>query len=478
MSSAWREERIDLKLQVRYQGLKATQYFSKYTADSEAVFREDLTALKLPLPKSSNITFVSYGCVECVWPGTNRTTILYRNITLKTSPSDPEQQHAYRQLLNQLSIVKLAVKEIPSEMNAPFPAPPRFPVKKYQGPESSSNPYNPAGPSVRGSYSRPAYEADRQEVVIAPPPAQVASSSKDPHKAPPALDKTRPIQQGPWGRLPEPAQRSRVDKEATSSTSGYAHHAPLPPKRGPSSNTNQFGGATATGLHSRFDVEMGDDDVVIIPPPTQRSQAGLDKEPPPDGTQLVQHFLKNLKKPPTTTSSPTTSKETAVKVKQEVIEISLEESMARERQRIEAAQRAAEVQRLTREYWDVKRVITGAVARETTILSELKALGSTWMPEPTILAEQASEDMKQRITQLEEELEVERTLRRSDSDAKDRFSELEAQLLQERRLREEAENAIDDVRRECRAPFVVPSLLAAFLDVSKLTTRAMMPAES
>jgi len=60
-------------------------------------------------------------------------------------------------------------------------------------------------------------------------------------------------------------------------------------------------------------------------------------------------------------------------------------------------------------------------------------------------------------------------------DVKDRLAELEAQLSQERKLREEAENAIADIRRECRAPFVVPSLLDAFRQISELTTRAMEP---
>ena len=59
---------LDLKITVRYEGLKATQYFSKYTNRSDAVFREDLLALKLPHPKRENTTFLSHGCVECVWP--------------------------------------------------------------------------------------------------------------------------------------------------------------------------------------------------------------------------------------------------------------------------------------------------------------------------------------------------------------------------------------------------------------------------
>ena len=50
-------------------------------------------------------------------------------------------------------------------------------------------------------------------------------------------------------------------------------------------------------------------------------------------------------------------------------------------------------------------------------------------------------------------------------------------LADERRLRKEAEDAIADVRRECIKPFVVPSLLDAFVEVSKLTTRALISAQ-
>jgi len=63
------------------------------------------------------------------------------------------------------------------------------------------------------------------------------------------------------------------------------------------------------------------------------------------------------------------------------------------------------------------------------------------------------------------------------SEAQSTLTQLQATLADERRLRKEAEDAIADVRRECIKPFVVPSLLDAFLDVSKLTTRAMVSAQ-
>lgn len=62
------QESLEIKVTIRYEGLKATQYFSKFTQQSDDVFRKDMLALKLPHPKRENTTFISYGCVECVWP--------------------------------------------------------------------------------------------------------------------------------------------------------------------------------------------------------------------------------------------------------------------------------------------------------------------------------------------------------------------------------------------------------------------------
>ena len=64
---------------------------------------------------------------------------------------------------------------------------------------------------------------------------------------------------------------------------------------------------------------------------------------------------------------------------------------------------------------------------------------------------------------IKKELEEERRSRREDKELLDI----------ERHKREEAEHALADVRRECRQPFVVPSLLDAFVELSKLTTRGL-----
>ncbi|KAF7324695.1 hypothetical protein MKEN_00511000 [Mycena kentingensis (nom. inval.)] len=50
---------------------------------------------------------------------------------------------------------------------------------------------------------------------------------------------------------------------------------------------------------------------------------------------------------------------------------------------------------------------------------------------------------------------------------------LERELEEERARRREAEAFVADVRRELRAPFVVPALLDAFKDISRLTNETL-----
>lgn len=53
-----------------------------------------------------------------------------------------------------------------------------------------------------------------------------------------------------------------------------------------------------------------------------------------------------------------------------------------------------------------------------------------------------------------------------------RIKKLEQDLETERKMRLEAEDVIRDIRRECKAPFIVPELLDAFIKLSRLTTQA------
>lgn len=58
---------IDLTVTIRYHGVKATAYFSKFTGESIKVVRGDIAALKIPQPKTTSFELVSHGCVEFGW---------------------------------------------------------------------------------------------------------------------------------------------------------------------------------------------------------------------------------------------------------------------------------------------------------------------------------------------------------------------------------------------------------------------------
>ncbi|KAF8347598.1 hypothetical protein F5887DRAFT_37430 [Amanita rubescens] len=52
---------------VVYTGLKATQYFSADSPDAVIKLKKDLGLLKFPLPKATNVSFVSHGCMGAFW---------------------------------------------------------------------------------------------------------------------------------------------------------------------------------------------------------------------------------------------------------------------------------------------------------------------------------------------------------------------------------------------------------------------------
>lgn len=53
---------------VKYGGLKATQFFSKFTAQAIQQLLNDLNELGIPHPKRSNIVLISHGTIEFFWP--------------------------------------------------------------------------------------------------------------------------------------------------------------------------------------------------------------------------------------------------------------------------------------------------------------------------------------------------------------------------------------------------------------------------
>lgn len=58
----------NIVITIKYGGLKATQFFSKYTPDAYQRLLNDLTDLGFPHPKRGNIVFLSHGTLEFFWP--------------------------------------------------------------------------------------------------------------------------------------------------------------------------------------------------------------------------------------------------------------------------------------------------------------------------------------------------------------------------------------------------------------------------
>lgn len=90
---------------------------------------------------------------------------------------------------------------------------------------------------------------------------------------------------------------------------------------------------------------------------------------------------------------------------------------------------------------------------------------------------------QEQILKMVVELQQERTMRQDAEDAivsiqqeclkaREQKLQAEAKLQEEQAKRQDAEDAIHDIRRECRSPFIVPSLLDAFVELSRLTTKA------
>ncbi|KAH9918492.1 uncharacterized protein B0H18DRAFT_1198584 [Fomitopsis serialis] len=112
------------------------------------------------------------------------------------------------------------------------------------------------------------------------------------------------------------------------------------------------------------------------------------------------------------------------------------------------------VSSLTREMWDVRREIAALSAREIALQTQLKRLGARPAPEPPV-GPVVEDDFTKLRAQLRAEYEARKAAERA--------------LRDERRRRELAEADVADVGRECKAPFVVPALVDAFLQMSRLT---------
>ncbi|KAH0828726.1 hypothetical protein J3R83DRAFT_3137 [Lanmaoa asiatica] len=123
--------------------------------------------------------------------------------------------------------------------------------------------------------------------------------------------------------------------------------------------------------------------------------------------------------------------------------------------------RDRDVSRLMRELWDTRRQLTAMQAREQVILDDLERLGAR----PDSAGTGADRNAVSRDGALSRS-----PLSRARDLMLAELSRLEAELKTEKTKRARAERALDDVERECRAPFVVPALFQAFVNISELSS--------
>ncbi|KZT70671.1 hypothetical protein DAEQUDRAFT_708335 [Daedalea quercina L-15889] len=126
---------------------------------------------------------------------------------------------------------------------------------------------------------------------------------------------------------------------------------------------------------------------------------------------------------------------------------------------------------LTREVWDVRREMEALRAKEASLVQRLDQMKGVSPAPIKKRAEPVSVDgstvTEDEVATLRAQLEVETKARRVAEHA----------LHEEQRRRVLAESVLEDARRECAAPFVVPSLLDAFIKIAQLSDGVLSESE-
>ncbi|KAF8154511.1 hypothetical protein B0H34DRAFT_525943 [Crassisporium funariophilum] len=535
---------LELKLLVRYQGLKATQYFSKYTSESDSAFREDLSQLKLPLPKRSNTTFVSHGFVQCSWPAVQKNGAFHRHIQRTLEPAEPEQEHTWNERLKELSINSIFSREIyPAKskkekrakelaacgtyrfdpiitrsqtQNSHIETNPYSPVKDKDHPPTSSvqerilgkrrfeEAFSDSPPTgekrVSSSKSGLSASAGPSALKIAAAEALLdeIKNSNRPNKIPKAepMDLLLPFvgtrrssdssssasTSGPPAKLPPTGPRlqaqakpSQVNLSSTSSSSisktpdAAALEAAVQISSRDAISTTMANQSTLEHLgvndsrrispQSAMQVSSSSASLlaasrqtlqpVILPFPTSSACSGTSSI----GAILaqLQSLLPNPVPPSGLSVSETSTplSPTITKIPPELVPRMPDSLNLR---RLDS-NNVPTIQRLTRESYDVRNQITANLARDAAIVAELKELQAAFVPGPFKISSSSGESVA--ISEMKAQMQI-----------------MQQELEQERTLRNEADRVIKDIQREYKAPFVVPGLLDAFMQISKLTTQA------
>ncbi|KIJ94941.1 hypothetical protein K443DRAFT_683374 [Laccaria amethystina LaAM-08-1] len=523
------DQSIDLTVTIRYHGVKATAYFSKFTEESIKVVRGDIAALRMPQPKTTSFELVSHGCVEFGWDMMVAKNMIHKALIQKIDPSRPEDKQGLKEQLRELSITKISLRESPSFTGHTKPTVPQKRssnhVKELLGekPMSTSKVTRPGPPPFIKSEPAPQTipTAPRPPAPLPSPPMSVVSTSQDdtgPHEdmRPAKRLKTEPKE--PILRFtpsPGPGQSQSSVQQPTPSLTQVQVPSPqstppglvaplsLPSTQG--SNELRIRGAgrvsQASSAVSRVvqgqertsppsqitpsdppeDQPMTNSPTATIPPnppeddpmtdPVSTNDV-LDVVPEQERTFPVTTTLPNAQENEVPTNSASTNQTTppiepaaerTTTLAAPTIPIATSSSLATSSPLASTSLAAItgrppnssdlpKIQTLSRELWDIRRKLTAEGVRESAVLDKLKLLHASYVPEPM----SASSD---------------RTLQA----LKTRLRKVEKDLENERHLRMKTEATLQDIRRECKAPFVVPALLDAFISISNLTTQALHP---
>lgn len=135
----------------------------------------------------------------------------------------------------------------------------------------------------------------------------------------------------------------------------------------------------------------------------------------------------------------------------------------------QATSKSNAIDQFTRRLLKIRRDISAAQTDELEAVQELEKLGVPVPPATTSTAGDLgipANILRAEYTRLITHVE-------SVADLKTRLHASEAQLQAEEKRRQLAEQRLEDVKRECKSPFVVPALLNAFVQIADLSHASM-----
>ncbi|KAF9442055.1 hypothetical protein P691DRAFT_765629 [Macrolepiota fuliginosa MF-IS2] len=502
----------NLIITIKYGGLKATQFFSKYTTGTYKRLLDDLTDLGFPHPKRSNIVFLSHGTLEFFWPIVpHEKSFFVVNLTKRvTLPQQGEFRDEQLALREKLSIASITIREDANydpylEHQGPAPQTARSsrasasthsqhsksfikpPAERYQ-------PYpHPQGPLVGGRHIANSKDQGHQ-VSLAKSGAKTTHEqaaemfldAMETSLGPPLQPKLESVEPSLASPIRRPAPTPQVSRRPSESQANQ-HPLELRIKREQLSPPLSFlqDVSEKTGTNSQFHIDLTRElsapasSISSHPslsqaiPPTPERQQNSSEIPRIAFSQRSDTLLRNGAQQ----HSQLRQQDSALQIPLPVIPVPApppptptNPAGPRVLVPMLSTPKPSDlpvIQRLTKELFELRNQVTAAVDKQNHIVEELRKLNAAYVPSKLSLLSQADTRndtaMKTRIQELERELEEERTNK----------LELKRHLEVERMKRVETEFILKDVERERRSPFVVPALLETFIKISRATTAAI-----